>query len=411
MEANHSIPNIVITVLYAIISLGILISNILIIIVVLKLKSFQTPISRLLTIVLAVYDLLTGILLSFATVNAAFGSLAIGNIGCEIIGKIRLVVWPGTQHILLLMSLEKYIAICKPLHYNRLCTQKRFMVCVLLVFFFNLFSSLSSIWPLRWPTVYRPDMYCCVQDFSQKAPLFGALALISLTVWISMAAIIITNLNVILVLKAQFRRGRTCIGVMLTEPCRNPDTENACMSNIDKIGKSQIDNTTQHSRSSVGNSTMSAEKGPAHIAQVASRKGENRQNVSTCCKIFANSNSKTIARESSESVSMTFCKGCKICFLISFKAIVLWFPWSIGELVFYRVLDLDFYRDKQVSLALLMLSMCNSLLNIFIYTWINRTFREKMKDFFLCKYRKGQTRIESGLPWWVVLLLLSTGIV
>uniref|UniRef100_A0A7N8WWW1 G-protein coupled receptors family 1 profile domain-containing protein n=1 Tax=Mastacembelus armatus TaxID=205130 RepID=A0A7N8WWW1_9TELE len=135
--------------------------NLLVIISISHFKQLHTPTNSLI-LSLAVSDLFVGFILLFQ-------SMLID--GCWYIGDLMCVLYYGLDYIIIsssvgtmvLISIDRYVAICDPLHYSIRVTQKRVQVCVCLCWIWFLFCFIVFLKDnLKQPGQYNSCVGECV---------------------------------------------------------------------------------------------------------------------------------------------------------------------------------------------------------------------------------------------------------
>jgi hypothetical protein len=118
-------------ILLAAFALSVVVGNALVIAAVALRRRLRSP-TGLLLLSLAVADLLVGLLvLPFSSVHELFAHYwAFGDVWCQM--WLNVDVWMCTASIynLVAISLDRYIAIIKPLNYPMLVTKHRVRVCI-----------------------------------------------------------------------------------------------------------------------------------------------------------------------------------------------------------------------------------------------------------------------------------------
>uniref|UniRef100_A0A3Q3KX97 G-protein coupled receptors family 1 profile domain-containing protein n=1 Tax=Mastacembelus armatus TaxID=205130 RepID=A0A3Q3KX97_9TELE len=104
--------------------------NLLVIISISHFKQLHSP-TNLLVLSLAVSDFFVGPLM-LCQIMLIDGCWFLGNFACSLISCIDYIITTTSIGIMVLISIDRYVAICDPLHYSTKVTQKRVQVCVLL---------------------------------------------------------------------------------------------------------------------------------------------------------------------------------------------------------------------------------------------------------------------------------------
>ncbi|XP_037344693.2 trace amine-associated receptor 13c-like [Pungitius pungitius] len=104
--------------------------NLLIIISISHFRQLQKP-TNLLLISLAVSDFFVGLIVFFQIVLIE-GCWFLGDLMCILYTFLDFVITSASVGTMVLISVDRYVAICEPLHYANKVTQKRVKICVCL---------------------------------------------------------------------------------------------------------------------------------------------------------------------------------------------------------------------------------------------------------------------------------------
>ncbi|KAF7644905.1 hypothetical protein LDENG_00213850, partial [Lucifuga dentata] len=104
--------------------------NLLVIISISHFRQLQTP-TNLLLLSLAVSDFLVGFLMYFQILLIE-GCWLLGDIMCVLYLVLDFIVTAASVGAMVLISVDRYVAICDPLRYPTKVTQKRVKICVCL---------------------------------------------------------------------------------------------------------------------------------------------------------------------------------------------------------------------------------------------------------------------------------------
>ncbi|XP_044073783.1 trace amine-associated receptor 13c-like [Siniperca chuatsi] len=102
--------------------------NLIVIISISHFKQLHTP-TNLLLFSLAVSDLFVGLLMVFQ-IMIIDGCWFLGDLVCVLYYVLDYIITSTSVGTMVLISVDRYIAICDPLHYSTRVTQKRIQVCV-----------------------------------------------------------------------------------------------------------------------------------------------------------------------------------------------------------------------------------------------------------------------------------------
>nr|XP_040023730.1 trace amine-associated receptor 13c-like [Gasterosteus aculeatus aculeatus] len=104
--------------------------NLLVIVSISHFKQLHTP-TNLLLLSLAVSDFFVGLILLFQTMLID-GCWFLGDLMCILYIFLNYIVTSSSVGTMVLISVDRYVAICEPLHYSNKVTQKRVNICVCL---------------------------------------------------------------------------------------------------------------------------------------------------------------------------------------------------------------------------------------------------------------------------------------
>ena len=120
--------------LSTLLTIGITFGNILIIIVASsKRKVFQSKATCTLITALAVVDLALGLFFAFNLPNNIFQQWMYGSMVCGLQAISAYILYGLETHIISLISLERYLAICRPLHYHHILNKKTYIIVIILM--------------------------------------------------------------------------------------------------------------------------------------------------------------------------------------------------------------------------------------------------------------------------------------
>ncbi|XP_068437843.1 trace amine-associated receptor 1-like [Clinocottus analis] len=193
----------------SIISLLTVALNLLVIISISHFRQLHTP-TNLLLLSLAVSDVLVGILVQPVEILLKETCWMLGDPMCSLYYVLFFVILTASVGNMVLISVDRYVAICDPLHYFTKVTLKAVTVCVLLCWGFSFSYALTfSFDNLKHPGKYKSCYGECVIQVE---------GLVDLTVCflIPISVIIVLNMRVFLVSVSQARSMRSHIaGVSL----------------------------------------------------------------------------------------------------------------------------------------------------------------------------------------------------
>ncbi|XP_040004668.1 trace amine-associated receptor 13c-like [Xiphias gladius] len=196
-------------ILLSLISLLTVCLNLLVIISISHFKQLHTP-TNLLLLSLAVSDFFVGLLMSFQIM--LIGSCwLLGDIVCVLYQYLSYVTTSASGGNMLIISVDRYVAICDPLCYPTRITKKRVQVCVCLCWIFSLsFVSVQMKDNLKQPGRHNSCFGECVIVVNSIA----GLADLILTFIIPISVIIVLYLRVFVVAVSQARAMRSHIAAV-----------------------------------------------------------------------------------------------------------------------------------------------------------------------------------------------------
>ncbi|XP_062420857.1 trace amine-associated receptor 13c-like [Pungitius pungitius] len=186
--------------------------NLLVIISISHFKQLHTP-TNLLLLSLAVSDFLVGLFMIFK-IMIIDGCWFLGDLMCSLwLILSSIIVWSSIG-TMVLISVDRYVAICYPLHYFTKIKPKRVQVCVCLCWMFAaLFNSLLVKDNLEQPGRYNSCIGECVYYMNYIANLVDLIV----TFLFPITVIIILYIRIFGVAVYQARAMRSHIAVVTTK--------------------------------------------------------------------------------------------------------------------------------------------------------------------------------------------------
>ncbi|XP_023284643.1 trace amine-associated receptor 13c-like [Seriola lalandi dorsalis] len=123
------------TLLYCIAVLTVML-NLLVIISISHFRQLQTP-TNLLLLSLAVSDLLLGLVVMPTAVVLVQSCWFMDRITCALSYLLGLILTSTSVSTMVLISVDRYVAICEPLHYSSRMTTSRVKICVSVCWFYS----------------------------------------------------------------------------------------------------------------------------------------------------------------------------------------------------------------------------------------------------------------------------------
>nr|XP_057937984.1 trace amine-associated receptor 13c-like [Doryrhamphus excisus] len=134
---SHWSDGVLLNVVLGIICIFTVVLNLLVIISISHFRQLHTP-TNLLLLSLAVSDFLVGLLVTPVHIYRRTSCWTLGDVFCSLWFYITFLVTCASVGNMVLISADRYVAICDPLHYNTKVTVKRVQLCVCLCWFFSL---------------------------------------------------------------------------------------------------------------------------------------------------------------------------------------------------------------------------------------------------------------------------------
>ncbi|XP_033471296.2 trace amine-associated receptor 13c-like [Epinephelus lanceolatus] len=183
--------------------------NLLVIISISHFKQLHTP-TNLLLLSLAVSDFFVGLLMFFQIVLID-GCWIFGDIMCAVYQYLSFIITSSSVTTIMLISADRYVAICYPLHYSTKVTHKRVQVCVCLCWIGSvIFQSLILQDILKQPDRYNSCIGECIIVLNSSAGLADAI----LTFIVPLSVIVVLYMRVFLVAVSQARAMRSHIAIV-----------------------------------------------------------------------------------------------------------------------------------------------------------------------------------------------------
>ncbi|XP_045910189.1 trace amine-associated receptor 13c-like [Micropterus dolomieu] len=182
--------------------------NLLVIISISHFKQLHTP-TNLLCLSLAVSDFFVAFLMFFQ-IMLIDGCWYLGDLMCALYQYIAYIITSTSVGNMVLISIDRYVAICHPLHYSTKVTQKRVQVCVSLCWICSvIFQSLilKDIW--------KPHRYTsCFGECIFVINYFAGLADLIFSFIVPITVIIVLYMRVFVVAVSQARAMRSHIAAV-----------------------------------------------------------------------------------------------------------------------------------------------------------------------------------------------------
>ncbi|KAK2850762.1 hypothetical protein Q5P01_007038 [Channa striata] len=191
-------------VLIFVISLLTVILNLLVIVCISHFRKLHTP-TNLLLLSLAVSDFLVGLFVMPFQILLIEPCWLLGDLVCVLFYFFAFVITGASVVNMVQISVDRYVAICDPLHYSTKITQKRVRICVLLCWIYYVFYSFIILTEnLKRPGRYNSCYGECVIN------VIGAVDIV-MSFILPVSTIVILYLRVFVVAVSQARAMRSHI--------------------------------------------------------------------------------------------------------------------------------------------------------------------------------------------------------
>ncbi|XP_038157349.1 trace amine-associated receptor 13c-like [Cyprinodon tularosa] len=157
-QQRHHAGNISLFILLPCISFITVTLNLLVIIAVSHFRQLHTP-TNLFLLSLAVSDFLVGLLLMPIQITTIGGCWILGSFGCGMVKYTAQIITSASVGNMVLISVDRYVAICEPLSYPIKVTTLRVQVCICLcwgssVFYNGLILKENIEYPEKYSSCY-----------------------------------------------------------------------------------------------------------------------------------------------------------------------------------------------------------------------------------------------------------------
>ncbi|XP_030284933.1 trace amine-associated receptor 13c-like [Sparus aurata] len=200
------------TMIYILLSFGSLLTaalNLLVIISISHFKQLHTP-TNLLILSLAVSDFSVGLYMFFS-VMLIDGCWFLGDLMCTLYDYLGYVIASASVGSMVLISVDRYVAICHPLHYSSEITQKRVQVCVCLCWICSvIFQGLILKDVLQQPGRYHSCIGECIFFINYIAGLVD----LTFSFIVPITVIVVLYMRIFVVAVSQARAMRSHIAAV-----------------------------------------------------------------------------------------------------------------------------------------------------------------------------------------------------
>ncbi|XP_015257257.1 PREDICTED: trace amine-associated receptor 13c-like [Cyprinodon variegatus] len=207
---QHHAENLSIYIVLSCISFITVTLNLIVIISISHFRQLQTP-TNLFLLSLAVSDFLVGLLLMPIQILLTGGCWVLGSFMCGLFQFSSFMITSASVGTMVLISADRYVAICDPLHYPTIVTPKRVKICVCLCWACAvIYNGMIMKDFLKNPDIYNSCYGECVLLIDSLAGYFD----IILTFLGPVTVIIVLYLRVFVVAVSQARAMRSHIAAV-----------------------------------------------------------------------------------------------------------------------------------------------------------------------------------------------------
>ena len=188
-------------VITLLLSFGIIVNNTLILVIVTRQKVFQSNVASRLINVLSVLDIGMGLVIVTNVPHLVFGKWMYGDFVCRTIMCLTFGIYGLETYTIALISLERYLAICKPFHYSRIMNKRTFLIAVIVIGVINTtFVSVPLIADLPLEVVGAVICVGVLHDNNSQIynMLYG-----SFVICLPVVVVMIANLQIIKIIRKQ----------------------------------------------------------------------------------------------------------------------------------------------------------------------------------------------------------------
>ncbi|KAK2814432.1 hypothetical protein Q5P01_000475 [Channa striata] len=191
-------------ILMSFVSLLTVVLNLLVIVSISHFRQLHTP-TNLIILSLAASDFLVGLFIMPFQTLLIEPCWFLGDLMCSLCFFVAFLTVPSSEVNMVLISVDRYVAICDPLRYSTKITQKRVRICVLLCWIYCVFYSFTILYDnLKEPGRYNSCYGQCVINISGTVHIILAFIL-------PISTIVILYLRVFVVAVSQARAMRSHI--------------------------------------------------------------------------------------------------------------------------------------------------------------------------------------------------------
>lgn len=326
---------------------------------------------------LAATDFLLSVLcMPFALVSAIMGIWVFGKVMCVLTGFVLSVLCIASILTLVLVAVDRYLAICRPLKYCAIVTHKK---CVIMLVYIWFQAIICAILPLvGWGRGYKfvEEECICRPEFGKPSVDNGYTVFLFIACFVGPFSIIsFTYISILCAARKQFRRvHHVHLTVAANKDVRQSTSQLNAYEGADN-----------------GNDTMVIAQTPENtfIADEIT----SATNTSRVRRFFG---PKAVPKRRRQKA-----RGVKMLWIIVLVFLICWSPYFV--FIFYSSINPRNF-SKSVKGPTMLLTFLNSALNPFLYGFLNGTFRSRLREFIaqkflFCKFKNNEEARVHHITW------------
>ena len=307
---------------------------------------------------LAATDFLLSVLcMPFALVSAILGIWVFGKVMCVLTGLLLSVLCIASILTLVLVAIDRYLAICRPLKYCTIITRQKSVIMLVYIW---LQAALCAILPLLgWGQGYTfvKEECICRPEFGKPSVDNGYTIFLFVACFVGPFSIIaFTYVSILCTARRQFRRVHH---VRITVAANIDVQQSTSRLNVNYANNGNESTVIAHSPENtvIGDEITST------------------TNTSRLKRLYA---PKLIQRRRAQKA-----RGFKMLWIIVLVFLICWSPYFI--FIFYSSIHQS-NLSKTVKVPTMLLTFLNSALNPFLYGFLNGKFRSSLQEFIGQKF-------------------------
>ena len=330
-------------------------------------RSLRTSTNSFIFNLAATDFLLSVICMPFALVSTITGMWVFGKVMCVLTGFLLSVFCITSILTLALVAIDRYLAICRPLKYCTLITQRTSITMIMCVWFQAAACAILPV--LGWGEGYTfvTDDSICRPTFGKPSVDNGYTIFLFATCFVAPFSVIaFTYVSILCTASRQFRRV-------------HHQNRNVGSSNIN-VGNVEPSNSQFNCETTIGRTPENTAIGDEITSAT---------NTSRIKKLYAPRAIRNKRRQKA--------RGFKMLLIIVVVFLICWSPYFV--MIFYSSIN-NYRFSKAVKVPTMLLTFLNSALNPFLYGFLNGKFRDSLWNFLrqnlaVCKCGKQNAVQES----------------